>query len=302
MLGMTCGLVPTIQRKQGDYLSAYYLVVVLRYGFGENGYMGGPLQMKIVYTKSSGIAKRYEFKVYGGHIVKAAYIKRPEKHIICLSTQIGCASNCLFCSTGTVPLIRNLSANEMREMTRQIEVAERILYEPLLVSFMGSGEPLDNIKNVLHVIRHHPRVARFAVSVSGANVDRVMGLPSYVKVQFTLISPFTGERWMMQPSVSPLHSLREIIISYKGPKELNVPLIAGFNDDYKNMRAIAAFSLISGDVPVKLNKFHRVGPFEPSTRAMECLETLRHSGVEAEYYETDGEDIFAACGQFDCAG
>jgi len=255
--------------------------------------------MKIVDVGSSGIAKRYEFKVYGGHIAKAAYIKRPEKHIICLSTQIGCANGCLFCSTGTVPFIRNLTSSEMMGMARQIETAERILYEPLLLSFMGSGEPLDNIKNVVHVIRHFPDFVRFAVSVSGVKVDRVVELPTYVKVQFTLISPFTEERWMMQPSVDPLHSLREAIVSYKGPKELNVPLIASFNDDYKNMKAIAAFSALSESIPVKLNKFHQVGPFRPSTRAMGCLEMLKHLGAEAEYYETDGEDIFAACGQFD---
>lgn len=256
--------------------------------------------MKITHIKASGMAKRYEFRVYGGHIVKAAYVKRPGKHIICLSTQIGCASGCLFCSTGAKPFIRNLTSVEMMEMARQIKVTERILYEPLLVSFMGSGEPLDNIKNVVHVIRHYPEFVRFAVSVSGVSVDRVVRLPSYVKVQFTLISPFTEERWVMQPNVCPLHSLREAITSYRGLKELNVPLIAGFNDDYKNMKAIAAFSALSGGVLVKLNKFHQVESFEPSTRVVECLEALKHFGVEAEYYETDGEDIFAACGQFDC--
>jgi len=257
--------------------------------------------MKTVSVVASGITKRYEFKVYGGHIVKAAYIKRSEKHIICLSTQIGCANRCLFCSTGTVPFIRNLTSSEMMEMARQIKTAERILYEPLLLSFMGSGEPLDNLKNVVHVIKHYPDFARFAVSVSGVGVDRITRLPSYVKVQFTLISPFKKERQIMQPNVDPLHSLRMAIRLHQGPKELNVPLIAGFNDDHASMMAVGAFSVVCEEVPVKLSKFHQIGSYKPSTRAMECLETLRRCGVKAEYYETDGEDIFAACGQFDCS-
>jgi len=256
--------------------------------------------MKTVRIDSSGITKRYEFKVYGGHIVRAAYIKRPEKHIICLSTQIGCANGCLFCSTGTIPLIQNLTADEMREMARQIQVTERILYEPLLISFMGSGEPLDNLKNVIHVIKHFPTFARFAVSVSGTGVNRVHRLPGYVKVQFTLISPFEERRKMMQPNVDPLDSLERTAMAYSWLKEFNVPLIADFNDDYESMEAIAKFSNSSGGIPVKLNRFHPIGQLRPSTQAEQCLKALKEHGIEAEYYETDGEDIFAACGQFDC--
>lgn len=255
--------------------------------------------METVCVNSSGIAKRYDFRVHGGYIVKAAYIKRPEKHIICLSTQIGCASGCLFCSTGIVPLIRNLSADEMREMARQIQVAERLLYEPLLISFMGSGEPLENIKNVSHVIKHFPTFARFAVSVGGIGVERVIRLPKYVKVQFTLISPFEEERRKMQPNVDSLENLLYAVRDYSGPKELNVPLIASFNDDEGTMEAIAMFSIVAGGIPIKLNKFHPVGSLKASAQAECCLEVLESLCVKAEYYETDGEDVFAACGQFD---
>lgn len=255
--------------------------------------------MKLINMKTSGVAKRYEFQVYDGHIVKAAYINRPEKHIICLSTQIGCSGGCLFCSTGAKPFIRNLLGNEMIEMVRQIEVTERLLYEPLLISFMGSGEPLENIKSVLYVIKHFPEFARFAVSVSGVGVERVIRLPKYVKVQFTLISPFEEKRRAMQPIADPLEELIYAVRSYTGPEEFNIPLIAGFNDDEGTMEAVATLSHSLGNIPVKLNKFHSVGSLKPSTRAERCLEVLESQCIKAEYYETDGEDILAACGQFD---
>lgn len=259
--------------------------------------------MKVENVRVSGIAKRYEFRSHDGERVNASYINRPEKHIICLSTQVGCLGGCLFCSTGTTkPFVRNLSCNEMIEMARQIQTSERLLHEPLLISFMGSGEPLDNIDSVVRAIKWFPVFARFAVSVSGRNISRVAELPSYVKVQFTLISPFERKRKAMQPSVDSLECLKVAAMGYSGAKELNVPLIKGFNDGREDVSSVVLLSRELGGIPVKLNKFHSIGMFESSVRAMLCLEEFRKQGVKAEYYETDGESILAACGQLDlCA-
>jgi len=103
----------------------------------------------------------------------------------------------------------------------------------------------------------------------------------------------------LQPHVDPLPQLRNAIRRYPYAKGINVPLIANVNDNERSMEEIAEFSRRVGGVNIKLNRYHPMRGYRSSDYAGRCLEWLLERGCSAEYYETDGEDILAACGQFE---
>lgn len=256
--------------------------------------------MKVSSVARSGIAARYNFELRDDEGVRAACIQRPEKTIICLSSQVGCVGSCVFCSASSRPFVRNLTSEEMVEMVQIIRAREHLDPESdQLISFMGTGEPLANLDNVIQVVWQLRRSHRkFALSASGYSLGDIGRVPVHMKVQFTYVSGLGNLREAMQPYISGLNALSEAVCSYTGPKELNVPLIAGVNDGPIDMDVLAGWAKSRG-IGVKLNHLNPVNDFYPSKRESECLARLLEHGVEAELYATDGADVFAACGQFE---
>jgi len=256
--------------------------------------------MEFVKVQTSKITSKYSFRSNDGHIVKAAYVKRPEKDIICLSSQIGCVGQCKFCSAYGKPPVRSLTAIEMVDMANLICAKSTIVdTQSLLISFMGTGEPLANLYDILQTIGTLKRADKFALSVSGYGIRQIELISPYLKVQFTLVSANQYIRDFLQPNVDSLSDLRDTAEHYSGPKEFSIPLIDGYNDDYEAIKQIADFARASGNIPVKLNKYHPMNGFGSSERVQSCLEVLEECGCKTEYYETDGADIYAACGQFE---
>lgn len=258
-------------------------------------------EIKMARVQLSGITKKYHFLTDDGYNIKVAYVNRPEKIIVCQSTQIGCSGLCRFCSAGNLPLVRNLTADEMcwmiEESYRLSNLVSNNASKPVLVSFMGTGEPLANGGEVCHVMSRLP-FSRFALSTSGYNLTAITPYHA-LKVQFTLVSADWRMRKYMQPHVDPLPQLRNAIRRYPYSKEINVPLIANVNDNERSMEEIAELSRMVGGVNIKLNRYHPMRGYRSSDYSARCLDWLLERGCPAEYYETDGEDILAACGQFE---
>ncbi len=252
----------------------------------------------------SGITRLLSFETHDGHMTRAAIVKRPEKTIICISTQIGCAGSCKFCSAGPMRIVRNLTRQEMPHI-----VYDTLFYNPgegvpVLVSFMGTGEPLANAEEVrqsIHLMRgaRTPLPLRFALSTSGVFLHELERFPQDVKVQFSLVSPDPEVLRELVPQADSLGNILYALCEYPGPKEINTPLIEGVNNDYRTMHALGLIALCCS-VGIKLNRFHPVNTqYTAAGNEQQCLTWLRETGAEAELYATDGEDIMAACGQFE---
>ena len=98
-----------------------------------------------------------------------------ERWTVCLSSQVGCARGCVFCETGALGLIRNLTA---AEIVAQYAVAARHLgFAPRNVVFMGMGEPLDNLEAVLRAIAVLREPAGFAIPERRITVSTVGIVP-----------------------------------------------------------------------------------------------------------------------------
>ena len=98
--------------------------------------------------------RKYLFEVESGHKVESVMIKQEKRMTLCVSSQVGCALACQFCRTGTMGLTRHLDTSEIvKQFLGVIEDAKN--FDDMFTNtvFMGMGEPLHNIDNVLRAIR-----------------------------------------------------------------------------------------------------------------------------------------------------
>ena len=91
---------------------------------------------------------KYLYEVENGHFVEAVYIPDGERATLCVSSQVGCKMNCLFCMTGKQKYTANLSTNEIVNQILALPEFDKLTN----IVFMGMGEPCDNLDNLLTAI------------------------------------------------------------------------------------------------------------------------------------------------------
>lgn len=91
---------------------------------------------------------KYLYQVNGNHFVEAVYIPDDERATLCVSSQVGCKMNCKFCMTGKQGFSANLTAGDILNQIHSLPEKEELTN----IVFMGMGEPLDNIDEVLKAI------------------------------------------------------------------------------------------------------------------------------------------------------
>ncbi len=92
--------------------------------------------------------KKYLFARSQGHYIESAYIPDGERATLCVSSQAGCRMGCRFCATGRQGLEHSLSTAEILNQIVSLPERDRLTN----VVFMGMGEPLDNLDNVLRAL------------------------------------------------------------------------------------------------------------------------------------------------------
>src|SRR5213075_811692 len=129
----------------------------LRHRLAEDFAVGGVETVRIL--GSDDITRKFLFRLRDGNLIEsvlipaspALYGERSDRRTICVSTQVGCAYGCKFCASGLDGFSRNLTANEIVD---QLIAVERAAGEKIdNVVFMGMGEPLANLENMLRAIR-----------------------------------------------------------------------------------------------------------------------------------------------------
>ena len=96
-------------------------------------------------SKSSDGTKKYLYKVLNDKYIETAYIPDDDRATICVSSQAGCKMGCIFCMTGKQGFQGNLSSNEILNQFRSLPEFTNLTN----MVYMGMGEPLDNITEVL---------------------------------------------------------------------------------------------------------------------------------------------------------
>lgn len=248
--------------------------------------------------------------------IETTYVDHPNKHIICFSSQIGCCMGCKICYTGLMSqFYRNLSAEELYQQCKNIvdDLGLSTSKKPILFSCMGVGEPLLNHFGVhdamLELSMCYPG-NKFSMATMGINPRLIKNRLADVfkdispfKLMVSLHAPDDKTREKIIPQGGPVFELIEACKRYEeasGQKiEWNYILLKGINDGEKKALALARI-LGSGEV-VKINAYNSVRGdiFKPSAEETrkKFMDILNQNGIITEYYETNGADVFGACGQ-----
>lgn len=264
---------------------------------------------------------KFIFKSDNGFVVEFSYINKNDgKDIICVPSQTMCNIGCKFChTTDYIGKIKteNLRGDEILEGVLYIIKELNLNQEVLLISYMGCGEPLCNVENVvwsMNAIKqmNKDRYVRFAVATCIPKshwlqffkfISDIRDLP--VKLHLSLHYTIDSHRqeWMPK-SLDILPSLSAIDFYKKttgNPVEIHYTLIEGVNDTEQDAILLSNF-LKDKDINVKFLFYNKKDSLKAEASPRNKLTTFRRYldkyNIQHEYYIPPGLDIGASCGQF----
>lgn len=255
----------------------------------------------------------------GGNAVETVFIPEPGRGTLCISSQVGCALNCTFCSTGAQGFNRNLTT---AEIIGQVWLAAQALGHErngtrriTNVVLMGMGEPLLNFDAVipaLSLLRHDLGFGFAAKRVTLSTAGLVPGIDRLrdtidVALAVSLHAPIDSLRETLVPlnRKYPIQELMRSCSDYVSGKHkrtvtFEYTLIDGVNDDPGHAKQLVK---LLRRLPSKLNLIP-FNPFpgtryrcSPEHRIREFQEIVMAGGLIATVRKTRGDDIDAACGQ-----
>jgi 23S rRNA (adenine2503-C2)-methyltransferase len=248
------------------------------------------------------------FKTADGHPVEAVLMRyRDGRRSLCLSSQSGCPLTCTFCATGSMAFGRNLTASEILDQALHF----RRLTEVDHAVFMGMGEPMLNLDEVLGVARRLPDLGITHRRTTISTVGWLPGLRRFVdevgepiRLALSLHAPDDELRSRIMP-VNEKYPIADVLAECRRSAEatnrrvfVEYVMLAGVNDSPEQGQALAA--LLGRDhFKVNLIPYNPTGLYEGSSR--DRIAAFRHElergRVPVTVRLTRGRDIEAACGQ-----
>jgi 23S rRNA (adenine2503-C2)-methyltransferase len=275
---------------------------------------------------SSDGTRKWLLEVGPNNRVETVFIPEDDRGTLCVSSQVGCALDCAFCSTGKQGFNRNLSA---AEIIGQLWWANRALANQALphgfdskneriisnVVLMGMGEPLLNFENTVTAVSlmlddHAYGLSRRRVTISTSGIVPAMDrlrerMP--VALAVSLHAPNDALRDQLVP-VNQKYPLKELMAACKryivdGPRDFitfEYVMLDGVNDQPEHVEQLLH---LTRDISCKFNLIP-FNPFpnsgfkrSPSERVRKFATQLIEAGKVATTRKTRGDDIDAACGQ-----
>ena len=270
---------------------------------------------------SKDTTRKFLFRLGDGSLIEsvlipaspALYGERSDRRTICVSTQVGCAYGCKFCASGLDGFSRNLDASEIVQQLLAVEKASGQRIDNVV--FMGMGEPLANLANVVRAIgiinapwgleigaRH------ITVSTSGLapQIKKLADEPIQSRLAISLHGATDEVRNKIMP-VNRKYDLTSLLAAcdyYASRKKQRIYfeyiLIAGINDNEEQAHLLAGHARRIG-ARINLIPYNTVEGLEwsrPSREKQErFLSVVRSHGVVATLRREKGHDIDAACGQ-----
>jgi 23S rRNA (adenine2503-C2)-methyltransferase len=252
------------------------------------------------------------FRTHDGHPVEAVLMRyRDGRRSLCLSSQSGCPLTCTFCATGAMAFGRNLTASEILDQALHFRRIEQVDH----AVFMGMGEPMLNLDNVLAAARRLPDIGITHRRTTISTVGWLPGLTRFVdeveepiRLALSLHAPTDELRSRIMP-VNERYPLEDVLAECRRHFELRrrkifveYVMLAGVNDSREDARRLAR--LLDPQIfKVNLIPYNPTGMFAGSTRtAIAAFKSVLDAArIPATVRLTRGRDIEAACGQLAAA-
>jgi 23S rRNA (adenine2503-C2)-methyltransferase len=298
------------QRGVGDFDAMTDLAKSLREKLAAKAEVRAPAVLS--EQRSADGTVKWLFDVGTGNGIETVFIPEEDRGTLCISSQVGCALACGFCSTGRQGFNRDLS---VAEIIGQLWEATRRGARVTNVVMMGMGEPLNNFGPVVEAMSimlddHAYGLSRRRVTLSTSGVvPQIRKLKEALPVALavSLHAPNDALRSRLMPinDAYPIASLLEACRDYleASPRDFitfEYVMLAGVNDSPEHARELAE---LLATVPSKVNlipfnAFEDSG-FERSDagRLKRFQQVLLDAGFVATIRKTRGDDIDAACGQ-----
>ncbi|HEX2161078.1 MAG TPA: 23S rRNA (adenine(2503)-C(2))-methyltransferase RlmN [Thermoleophilaceae bacterium] len=234
---------------------------------------------------------------------------RDGRRSLCLSSQSGCPLTCTFCATGTMKFGRNLTASEILDQALHFRRKEEVDH----AVFMGMGEPLLNLDNVLAACERLPDVGIHPSSTTISTVGWIPGIERLterdgptIRLALSLHAPDDALRSELMP-VNDRYPLADVLDACRAWSEarrrkvfVEYLMLDGVNDRYE--QAVALADLLQPRNAFKVNLI----PYNPTEAGFQgsgrdaiaaFRAALEQRGVRTTVRLTRGRDIDAACGQ-----
>lgn len=240
---------------------------------------------------------------------------------LCISSQVGCPLDCSFCATGKLGYKRNLTTAEIVDQYLLLEKEQAVKISNIV--FMGMGEPLLNLDNVIKAIKNITFLSQETISIRKITISTI-GIPEKIKnladtglklkLALSLHSTNDTKRKTIIPSSknwslgSTIEALDYYYKKTKIPITFEYILFENFNDSIEDINQI---SKLSKRFPSKVNliEYHNIN-FARSENNLNTIlkptssskiiwfsKELRDRGVDTFIRKSGGKDIEAACGQ-----
>lgn len=267
---------------------------------------------------------KYLFPTASGKFVETVYIPEKDRATLCVSCQVGCKMNCLFCQTGKQGFEGSLTVGDILNQIYSLPEREKLTN----IVFMGQGEPMDNLDNILKATEVLTADWGYAwspkrITVSSVGVKNKLKRfidGSHCHVAISMHSPFHEQREWLMPAEKGM-SIQEIVgllrtypvfrkteydgkMQYKETsrqRRLSFEYIVfdGINDSQEH--ACEIVRLLKGlHCRVNLIRFHSIPGVSLKSSNEKRMEELRdyltNHGIFTTIRASRGQDILAACG------
>ena len=241
--------------------------------------------------------------------VETVFIPDGDRATLCVSSQVGCKMNCLFCQTGKQGFEGQLTAGDILNQIYSLPEREQLTN----IVFMGQGEPMDNLDNVLRATEILTAEDGYAwspkrITVSSVGIKDKLKLfldRSQCHVAISMHSPIHEQRTSLMPaergmSISDtVELLKQYDFTHQRRCSFEYICFAGLNDSLEHGRKI--IKLLEGlECRVNLIRFHPIPnvdlPGADEKRMEQLRDFLTSHGVFTTIRASRGQDIYAACG------
>ncbi len=250
-------------------------------------------------------------------IIESVLIPTAKRKTACISSQVGCSLSCAFCATGKLKRLRNLEAFEIFDQVVEVDRVSREMYGEGLsnIVYMGMGEPLLNLKQVLHSVDRITSedglgMSPKRITISTAGIAKMIRKLGDEKVRFNLALSLHAANDEKRSKIMPINDSNNLdvlasALNYyysqtKNQVTFEYIIFKDFNDEIQDAQELVKFCK---KVPSKVNiiEYNSIDDAEFEQALPEKVDAFAHhlkkNGIVAKVRRSRGKDIDAACGQ-----